>query len=123
MTEVFKKIDLESWPMVQTFYYYTKMAPTTFSVNVDLDVTTLRGVLKERGIKFFPAYLYVVSRVVARLEPFRVAKKDRQLGHWKVLNPAYPQFHEDNQTTSLLWTLYHEDFKVFYRSYLKDTKR
>lgn len=44
----FHKIDLKTWPPAQMFYYYSKMAVTTFSVNISIDVTNTRKFLKEK---------------------------------------------------------------------------
>jgi hypothetical protein len=35
----FTPIDPQSWPMAQSFYYYTQMAPTTYTLDVEIDVT------------------------------------------------------------------------------------
>lgn len=117
----FHPIEQSSWPMAQAFYYYTQMAPTTYTVNVDMGVTHLRSVLKEKGYKFFPAYLYLVTKTIGEIDALRVAKKDDILGHWEMLTPSYPQFHEETQTTSLLWTSYTERFQDFYDQYISDT--
>lgn len=118
----FQSIDIQTWPMAQAFHYYTQMAPTSYTVNVNMDVSFLRKELKTKGIKFFPAYLYLVTRVITRQQELRVAVKDGILGYWDCLTPAYPQFHEDNKTTSLLWTEYNDNFPEFYNQYLTDTK-
>lgn len=119
----FTPIDMNTWPTAQEFYYYTQMAPTSYTVNVDMDVTILRKTLKERRYKFFPAYLYLVTKAISKQDELRVAVKDGVLGHWDKLTPAYPQFHEDDKTTSLLWTEYAEDFQEFYENYMEDTKQ
>lgn len=119
----FHPIDLNSWPMAQTFYYYTRMAPTSYTVTVTMDVTTLRRELKARGLKFFPAYLYLVTRAVERQRELRMAVRDGVPGYWENLTPTYPQFHEDDKTTSLLWTEYDGCFETFYGRYLEDTAR
>ncbi|MEM1486172.1 CatA-like O-acetyltransferase [Oscillospiraceae bacterium PP1C4] len=119
----FTPIDMGVWPMAQSFYYYTQMAPTTYTVNVSIDVTTLRKTLKAKGLKFFPAYLYLVTRAIAQQPELRVAKKEDILGYWEYLTPAYPQFHDDDKTTSLLWTEYNPDFMTFYNDYIEDTKQ
>lgn len=106
--------------MAQAFHYYTKMAPTSYTVTVMIDVTITRTTLKEQRYKFFPAYLYLVTRAINKQEHLRVAVKDGVLGHWQTLTPAYPQFHEDDKTTSLLWTEYDDCFQKFYNDYLKD---
>ena len=119
----FQPIDIPTWPMTQAFYYYTKMASTSYTVNVNMDVTILRKELKECGYKFFPAYLYLVSKAISKQPELRVSLKDNVLGHWDYLTPTYPQFHEDDKTTSLLWTEYNVDFAAFYRQYLADTSQ
>lgn len=118
----FTPIDMNTWPMAQSFYYYTQMAPITYSVNVMMDVTILRNKLKELRYKFFPAYLYLVTRTISKQEELRVAVKDGTLGHWQRLTPIYPQFHDDDKTTSLLWTEYDDCFQKFYIQYQEDTK-
>lgn len=119
----FTPIDLQNWPMAQAFHYYTQMAPTSYTVNVPLDVTVLRNTLKQKGYKFFPAYLFLATRAIEKVEELRIALKDGILGYWESLTPLYPQFHEDDKTTSLLWTEYHDCFQVFYDSYIEDTAR
>lgn len=48
----FQPIDMQTWPMAQAFYYYTQMAPTSYTINVDMDVTVMRKALKA-DISFF----------------------------------------------------------------------
>lgn len=120
--QTFTPINRKTWPMEQRFCYYTQMAPTSYTVNVKLDVTTLRNTLKDKGYKFFPAYLYLVTRAISNQAELRVAVKDSILGHWNHLTPAYPQFHEDDKITSLLWTEYNECFSNFYKQYIQDKK-
>ena len=118
----FKPIDMNTWPMAQAFYYYTQIAPTSYTVNVNLDVTILRRTLKERDFKFFPAYLYLVTRAINKQEELKVGLQNGTLGHWSSLVPAYPQFHDDDKTTSLLWTEYEDCFSNFHARYLRDTR-
>ncbi len=117
----FHTIEMNKWPMAQAFYYYTQMAPTSYTVNVMMDVTTMRVALKRKGYKFFPAYLYLVTKAIEKQQELRIAVQDGALGYWESLTPAYPQFHEDDKTTSLLWTEYDDCFQDFYNSYIKDT--
>ena len=119
----FQPIDIQTWPMAQTFYYYTQMAPTGYSVNVNMDVTTLRKELKAKGYQFFPAYLYLVSKAIAKQQELRIGLKEDTLGVWDYLSPVYPQFHDDDKTTSLLWTEYNDNFAEFYHQYISDTEQ
>lgn len=118
----FYPIDAATWPRAETFYYYTQIAPTTYSLTVRMDVTVLRNALKQRGYRFFPAYLYLVTKAINKQQELRIGIRDGVLGYWDTLTPAYPQFHDDDKTISLLWTEYHDCFQTFYNSYLADTE-
>ena len=110
----FHPIDMASWPMAQAFHYYTRIAPTSYTVNVTMDVTAMHAVLKEKGYRFFPAYLYLVTTALDEQREVCVAKQEGTVGYWDYLTPLYPVFHEDTKTTSLLWTDYANDFQAFH---------
>lgn len=118
----FIPIDLRNWNRGEQFYYFSEMAPTGYSLTVKLDVTHMKGCLDDAGMKFFPAYLWLVTRAVNEQMEFRVAKKDGQLGYYNYLTPLYATFHEEDKTFSLMWSEYDEDFGVFYRRYLENQK-
>lgn len=114
----FTPIELENWPRGQMFYYFSKMAPTGYSLTVDVDVTALLQVLRSQKLKFFPAYLWLVTKNLNKQVEFKVAEQDGKLGYYDTLTPLYAAFHEDDKTFSLMWTQYDECFSVFYQEYL-----
>lgn len=119
---LFTPLDLETWPRREIFYYFSKMAPTGYSLTVQLDITRLRQTLKSAGVKFYPAYLWLVTRTLHRQTEFKLAEKEGQLGYYHTLTPLYAIFHDDDQTFSLQWTLYQERFLDFYQAYLEDQR-
>lgn len=114
----FIPLDFAAWKRREQFYYFSKMAPTGYSLTVEVDITDLLTTLKDAGIKFYPAYLWLVTKNLNRQTAFKIAEKDGQLGYYQTLTPLYATFHEDDQTFSLMWTAYEEDFRAFSRSYL-----
>ena len=116
----FTPIDLQTWPRGQMFYYFAKMAPTGYSLTVNLDVTELKKTVKEAGLKFFPAYLWLVTRNLNRQMEFKVAEKDGVLGYFDTLTHLYASFHEDDHTFSLMWTEFRDDFRQFHQAYLEN---
>lgn len=118
----FNPIDVQTWPRGQMFYYFSKMAPTGYSLTVELDITVLKAALKEQKVKFFPAYLWLVTTMVNKQIEFKVAVKEEVLGYWDELTPLYAVFHEDDKTISLMWTEYEERFTLFYEKYLDNQK-
>lgn len=116
----FTTIDLQTWPRGQMFYYFAKMAPTGYSLTVNVDVTALRQTLKAAGLKFFPAYLWLVTKNLNKQIEFKVAEKDGVLGYYDTLTPLYASFHEDDRIFSLMWTEYNDRFPVFYQRYAEN---
>nr|AIF26641.1 putative chloramphenicol acetyltransferase [uncultured bacterium fosmid pJB77G10] len=116
----FTEIDLMTWPRGQMFYYFSQMAPTSYSLTVELDVTELYVAMKKRAYKLFPAYLWVVTKCLNKQIEFKVTYKDEKLGYYDTLTPLYACFHEDDKTFSLMWTEFDDDFDVFYRKYLEN---
>lgn len=119
---LFTPLDLETWPRQEIFYYFSKMEPTSYSLTVPLDVTKLRQTLSFAGMKFYPAYLWLVTRTLHRQTEFKLAEKEGQLGYYHTLTPLYAIFHDDDHTFSLQWTLYQERFLDFYQAYLEDQR-
>lgn len=114
-------IDQTTWSRREYFYYFTKMMPTGFTMTVDIDVTATKAWLADRQLKFNPAYLYLVSKVISQLPEFRIGQtKTGQLIRYDVLHPSYSVFHADDHTISNLWTAYNPNFKQFYHDYLDD---
>ena len=78
----FTPIDPTAWPRMQTFYYFFQMAPTGYSLTVELDVTALRQTLKSRGLKFYPTYLWLVTQNLNADPAFRLAKQGGLIGFY-----------------------------------------
>ena len=114
---MFNKIDTKSWPRAEVFYYFFKMAPTGYSMTVNVDITGLIRQTRERGLKFFPAYLWLVTRNLNRQQEFKCAIRDGELGYYDTLTPLYASWHDDTKTFSFMWTEYSDSFKEFYDAY------
>ncbi|WMJ22975.1 CatA-like O-acetyltransferase [Paludicola sp. MB14-C6] len=119
----FEMIDMETWNRAPTYHYFTEeVTPTSFTVNIDFDITVLKSALKAKNLKLFPTYLYIISNAIKKQNEFRLSLKDNKLGYWNFLSPQYPIFHEDSKTITFLWTEYDDNFYVFYNRYLEDVK-
>ncbi len=56
--------------------------------------------------KFFPAYLWLVTKTLMEQPAFCTAEMDGVLGVFDTRTPLYTAFHEDDKTFSLMWTAY-----------------
>ena len=123
MSGVFTPVDWASWPRSQIFCHYTEAAPTAYSVTCRLDVTNTRQALKEAGLRFFPAYVWLVTEAISHQSAFRLAERDGVLGHWSQLVPAYPRLCREDCSTALLWTAHQPAFRGFHAADLADCAR
>ncbi len=117
---MFHPIDPATWPRSQIFYYFSQMAPTGYSLTADLDVTAFYTTVKARGYRFFPSYLWLITKNINEQIEFKCALKDGILGYFDTLCPLYANFHEDDKTISFQWTEYTDDFAKFHADYLKN---
>ena len=120
---MFTPIDFNTWPRRELFYYFSKMAPTGYSLTVSLEVTRLRKTVKQAGMKFFPTYLWLATRCLNEQPEFKCAVKDGQLGYYDILTPLYATLHPQTHTISLMWTEYCESFPEFHRRYVENQKK
>ena len=117
---MFTPLDLREWSRGEQFWYFSQAAPTGYSLTAELDITSLRAELRRTGRKFYPAYLWLVTRAQNEQTEFKVAERDGQVGFYDFLTPLYAVFHEDDKTFSLMWTEFDEDFGEFYAAYERD---
>ena len=120
---LFTPLQEETWERRSVFYYFARMAPTGYSLTAELKVTRMRQVTRQAGLKFFPAYLWLVTRSLNEQKEFRMAERNGILGYYNGLTPLYASFHEDDKTFSLMWTEYEEDFRDFHRAYIENQER
>lgn len=123
MTMGFNKLDLKTWERSQMFYYFSKMAPTGYSITVDVDVTDLMDNLKRKERKFFPTYLWLITKCLNKQVEFKVAYEEGELGYFDNLTPLYASFHEDDKTFSLMWTEFDDDYDSFYNAYMENKEK
>jgi chloramphenicol O-acetyltransferase type A len=116
----FTPLDLQVWPRGQIFYYFSKMAPTGYSLTVNMDITKFKDIVKTHGYRLFPAYLWLITKELNNQIEFKVAEQEGVLGYYDTLTPLYATFHEDDKTFSLMWTSFMEKFQDFHEAYIKN---
>ncbi|MGH0924231.1 type A chloramphenicol O-acetyltransferase [Bacillus pacificus] len=118
----FHIIDRENWNREQYFEHYLKLK-CTFSMTVNVDITRLLKELHQKGIKFYPVFIYLISKVVNNHKEFRTSFNDEgALGYWEEMIPSYTIFHKDDKSFSSIWTDYSSDFHIFYKNYEEDMR-
>lgn len=119
----FYPIDIDKWERNKYFYYFTKMLPTGYSITVNIDITNTYNLIKKKNKKFFPAYLYIASKIISEHNEFKISNFNNQLCYFDVLHPSYAYFHKDDNTISNMWTEYNSNFNIFYNNYIDDISK
>ena len=118
----FHVIDRENWNREQYFEHYLELK-CTFSMTVNVDITLLIKKVHQKGIKFYPTFIYIISRIINKHKEFRTCFNDEGvLGYWEEMIPSYTIFHKDDKSFSSIWTDYSSDFRIFYKNYEEDMR-
>ena len=72
----FTPIETESWYLREIFYYFTKIAPTTYSITSKVDVTNMVKTIKVIKLMFFPSLLWLSTTIFNEIDEFRIGFKE-----------------------------------------------
>lgn len=119
----FNKIDINNWDRKEFFNLYFSDVPCSYSMCVNIDITGLIKEIKRKDLKFFPTFLYGITKLVNAHKEFRMSiDSEGNIGYFDYLSPSYTVFNKTNQTFTNIWTDYNDDFNVFYNNYVEDIK-
>jgi chloramphenicol O-acetyltransferase type A len=82
-------IDVETWPRKDAYRLFSRGYLPYFSVTTPLDVTELRRFTKKEGLSFYRAMVYIVSRAMNELEPFRLRIRKDGIAVCETVSPSY----------------------------------
>ena len=97
----YQKIDMETWARREHYQYYTEKLKVECNMTALIDVKNLLDFCHSCGYKFYASLIYLVTKVVNRLENFRMFRAaDGHLCVWEQVVPNYTTFHEADKTFS-----------------------
>ena len=112
------------WPRQEHFQHYMNNLRCTYSLTIQIDITSLYPVLKARALKAYPVQIYLLATIVNRFPEFRMGLSDTgEPGYWDMLHPSYTVFNAENKTFSSIWTPYQADFLLFYKACRQDIEK
>ncbi|OTA16752.1 hypothetical protein Xbed_03415 [Xenorhabdus beddingii] len=119
----YTKVDLEKWNRREHFTHYRHRVKCGFSLTTKIDITTLLSSLSDTHYKFYPAMIYLITKVVNQHPEFRLTIKEEELIVWDSVNPIFTIFHKETETFSVLWTPFSPDLSQFMANYHADIER
>ncbi|MFI8492757.1 type A chloramphenicol O-acetyltransferase [Peribacillus butanolivorans] len=118
----FNIIDRENWYRKEYFEHYLQQQ-TTFSITNEINITVLMKNLKKKNYKLYPAFIFMVTKIVNSHREFRTSfNPEGNLGYWSEILPSYTIFDKKTYTFSSIWTLNVSRFSEFHSQYEKDVE-
>lgn len=125
----FELIDQDNWPRKECFEHFTKYAGCSYSVTVDVDITSFYKFIRKNNYRIYPSFTWAVSKCLNSQKEFRMGYDDKgNPGYYDYISPCYSVLNDQTKVMSDLCTDYKESFKEFYHnmtlsldSYKKDT--
>ncbi len=118
----FQKIDLAKWSRGELFRFYIEKMRIVMSLTVDVDVAPLLSYAKRRNMKFYPAMIWVVSKVINSHNEFKYGWDDGSLILWDFVSPSYTVAMENENFTKFV-TEYDDSLATFYDRTMADRKK
>jgi len=122
-----RHIDLETWPRREHFEVYRTFGYPHFSLCANVDVTTFHPAVKQRGLSFTVAVMYVLARAANAIPEFRYRIRGDGVVEHEVVHPS-TTILTGGDLFSFCTVRYTEDFALFAASaaeqiaYLQDHK-
>ncbi len=114
-------IDLDQWSRGNLFKSYIDNMRIVMSLTVDMDVTRLVSFTKRHDLKFYPAMIWVVSKVVNAHDEFKYSWSDGgDLIRWAYISPSYADFHKEDESFTKLVTQFSDNLFAFHARFMAD---
>lgn len=112
---------MDNWTRKEHFEHYFSNVRCSYSATVNIDITDLFAELKLKGIKHYPAQIYMLATVVNQFPEFRMSLDEQgKLGYWEEVYPLYTVLNQETETFSCIWSPYSSNFQNFYTACVAD---
>lgn len=110
-------MDFEERKEIFKHFYHT--IPCTYSLTCEIDITPIYK--SNKGINV--CLLYVIARVLNRIDNFRMFYHDGELGCYDMLHPSFTLLNHKKSGFLNLYFEYSEDFEIFKSRYLQTIEK
>jgi chloramphenicol O-acetyltransferase type A len=107
-----RTIDMQTWSRREHFKVYSAFDHPHFSMCANVDLTTFYPVVKQRGISFNVATVYVLARAANAIPEFRYRIRPGEVVEHEIVHPATTILTNDDLFTFCTFD-YTEDFSLF----------
>lgn len=105
-------IDLSTWPRRRHMEFYSHVAYPHFNLCANVDITALHAAVKERGLSFTTALVYLLARAANGIVEFRCRIRGAQVVEHDVIHPSMTVLTAE-ELFSFCTMRYTDDFSTF----------
>jgi len=107
-----RRVDMETWPRREHFEFFSAMDYPHWSMCADVEMTTFFPAVKQRGISFNVATVYLLARAANAIPEFRQRIRAGEVVEHEIVHPATMILGKDDLFGFCVLE-YTEDFSVF----------
>ena len=121
----YKVINKENYYRKGVFEHFSQDCKCSVSMTSRIDVTALVKHSKETNTKFYINFLYLLSKVLNSRDDYKMGYlwQTDTLICYDVINPTHYVFHEDTETCTPVYSVYDENYEVFYKNATGDIEK
>lgn len=114
----------KNWQRYDLFWYYINSLRCVMSLTCDIDITSFRIFVKDNGYRFYPCFMWAVSKVINSHEEFRLGwSGNNEVGVYDMIHPYFAHFYKEDESCVKLVTKYNEDLSIFHAEFIKILER
>ena len=120
----YKKVDFATWQRADQFNYFLNVEKCVINVTANVDVTDFVAGCKQHGLKFYTAFICLMTRVLTQEEYFRFGyDEDHNVIIYDSINPFYTDSVGGGESFNCIVTDYCPDMKRLYENITADRAR
>lgn len=121
----YKVINKENYYRKGVFKHFSEDCKCSTSMTSRVDVTALVEYSQKTNTKFYINFLYLLSKVLNSRDDYKMGYlwQTDELICYDVINPTHYVFHEDTETCTPVYSVYDQNYEVFYKKAVDDVEK
>lgn len=118
------EIKEKTWQRYDLFWYYINNLRCVMSMTCDIDITDFLSYIKEREYRFYPCFIWAVTKIVNNHSEFKLGwDENNQIGEYDIIHPYFAHFYKDDENFVKLVTEYDDDLSIFHTDFVQTIKK
>lgn len=92
-----EKVDLASWERKEHFEFFSRVSQPFYSVTYTVDVTALYDHVKERGLSFYYAMIYLCTKAMNRVDAFLYVIREGEVYRITERSPSFTDLKKGSE--------------------------